>query len=167
LRLDMPTRKSVQWNGYAIHISAERRDIPRWLPFIGPIVPYFWDTDINLDMVVYPPKSIERTAETTLQYKWELHDSDDKVVRGDEDSYSLKPSFGKRKLRAIRIGHLKPQQCYRLSIILTDIYGATSEPLEIATFTIKDRDELYMQMFITIFAIIMALIFGFLFRGCS
>lgn len=167
MRLGMPTRKSVQWNGYEIQILAERRDVSRWLPFIAPIVPYFWDTDISLDMIVDPPKNIERTTETTLQYQWELRDSDDNVVRSDKDSYPFRPSFGKRKLRAIRIGHLKPRQCYSLNIIVTDIYGATSEPLEIATFTIKDRDEFRMQVLIALIAVVAALVFSLLLRGCS
>ena len=118
-------------------------------------------------MIVTPPKSLQRTTQTNLQYDWKLYDSDDNAIKSGNDSCSLKPSFGKRKLRAMKIGHLKPQQCYRLTIVLRDMYGVTSEPLEAATFTIKDKDEFYMQVLIALIAIVMGIILGFVLRGCS
>jgi hypothetical protein len=167
MKLHMPTYKKIRWNGHKVSIFVEEGDTFRLLlSIIAPIVPYFWDTNINLDMAVEPPKNIEQIEGRSLQYKWELLDLDDKVIRSGQDSYDFSLR-GERKHRAIKIGFLKPQQCYRLNVILTDIYGNTSEPLQMATFTIKDRDELYMQVFIAILAIIMALILGFVVRGCS
>lgn len=164
----MPTYKKIRWNEYEVSIFVEERDIFRMLlSIIAPIAPYFWDTEINLDMAVDPPKNLEQIAGRTLDYKWELRDLDDKVIRSGQGNYDIKSLAGRRKHRAIKIGFLKPQQCYRLNIILTDIYGDTSEPLPIATFTIKDRDELYMQVLIALIAIVTGIILGFVIRGCS
>jgi len=156
----MPSYKTAEWSGYKVNVYAERRDIPRLLP----LVPYFWDTDINLDMEAELPDDIPQAPKISLKYKWELHDLDNNVVRSGQDSYE----FGSgRKHRAIKIGFLKPQQCYRLNIVLTDIYGTTSEPLQIATFTVKDKDEFYTQVLLSLIAIIMGIIIGFVVRGCS
>jgi hypothetical protein len=164
----MPKYRKIQWNGYKVNIYVDEQDKFRlMLSIIAPIVPYFWDTDINLDITVEPPEDIEQIAGRSLQYNWELRDLDGKVIRSGQDSYEFKSLAGGRKHRAIKIGFLKPQQCYQLYATFTDIYGTTSEPLQIATFTIKDRDELYMQLFIAIIAIIMALILGFVVKGCS
>jgi len=163
----VPTYRKILWNGYKVSIFVEERDTFRLLAsLIAPIVPYFWDTNINLDMAVAPPKNIEQIEGRSLQYKWELYDLNDKVIRSGQDNYDFSLR-GKRKHRAIKIGYLKPQQCYRLNIILTDIYGSASEPLQFATFTVKDRDELYMQVLVALIAIVMGIILGFVIRGCS
>ena len=159
----MPRYREVKWSGYKVRIFAEERDISRFFP----IVPYFWDTNINFDMVVDLPKDMQQLPNMSLKYKWELRDLDDKVVRSGQGSYEPQSFLDRRKHRAIMIGFLKPQQCYRLNIILTDIYGTTSEPIQIASFTIKDRDEVYTQVFISLITIIMGIIIGLLARGCS
>lgn len=159
----MPRYGEVTWCGYRIRIFTEERDLFRLLP----IVPFFWDTSINLDMVADPPKDVPQTTEVSLKYRWELNDLDDKLVRSGQDSYEFKSFLSRRKHHAIRIGFLRPQQCYRLNIILTDIYGTTSEPLQIASFTVKDRDEVYTQVFISLITILMGIIIGLLARGCS
>jgi hypothetical protein len=161
----MPSFGKVKWEGYSIRVFETERDIYR----LFPIIPYFWDTNINLDIVIDAPKKVRQATGTSLKYEWELLDLDDNVVRSGQGSYGfITGSFSSaRKHDAIKIGYLKPQQCYRLEITLTDIHGNTSAPLQIATFTIKDRDELYMQLFIALIAIIMALILGFVVRGCS
>ena len=163
----MPTYKKIRWNEYTVRIFAEERDILRnLLSIVASIVPYFWETDIKLDMTVEPPKTIEQISGRSLQYKWELRDLDNKMIKSGQNSYEFSLS-GRRKHRAIEIGFLKPQQCYRLNIILTDIYGSTSEPLPIASFTIKDRDELNMQVLVALMAIVMGIILGLVLRGCT
>ena len=42
-----------------------------------------------------------------------------------------------------------------------------SERKLMATFTTKDRDEAYMQIFLIVFSIVAALFFSALFRGCG
>ena len=161
----MPSYGTVKWKGYRVRVFAEERDLLRVLP----IVPYFWESDINLDMVADPPKDIQRTEQLSLSYRWELHDLDGKVARSGQGSYEFAawhlPNM--RKHRAIEIGFLKPHQCYRLKIILTDRYGTTSQPMQIATFTTKDKDEVYTQVMISLITIAMGIIIGFLARGCS
>jgi hypothetical protein len=161
----MPRYGQVKWNGYKVRLFAEERDLFR----LFPIVPFFWDSNINLDMVCDPPKEIRKKTNLSLSYKWELYDVDDKVVKSGQDVYEFKSNIIaaiRRKHRAIKIGLLKPQQYYRLNITLTDIYGSTSEPLKIASFSIKDRDEVYTRILIALITIIMGIIIGFLVRGC-
>ena len=159
----MPRYRELEWEGYTIRIAPALRDLLRQLP----LIPFFWDTDIHFDMIAESPKDIPETTELFLKYKWELRDLDDKVIKNDQDSYDFKSIEGRRKHLAVNIGFLKPQQCYRLNIILTDIYGTSSESLPILTFTVKDRDEVLTHVFISLITIIMGIIIGFLVRGCS
>ena len=159
----MPRYQELKWQGYTVRIAPPMGDLPRQLP----LMPFFWDTDIKFDMIAEAPKDIPETTELFLKYKWELRDLDDKVIKHDQESYDFKALGGRRKHDAIKVGFLKPQQCYRLSIILTDIYGTTSESLPILTLTVKDRDEVYTQIFIALIAIIMGIILGFVLKGCS
>ena len=157
----MPRYGKVRWKGYVVRIFAYEYDIFRMLP----ITPYFWDSNISLDMVVDLPKDIERAYAPEFRYKWELHDLDGNVVKSGQDSYQFS-RINLRKHNAIKIGYLKPQQCYRLNIIL-DVYGETSEPLTITSFTIKDRDELFTQILISLVVIIMGIVIGFIAKGCA
>ena len=56
------------------------------------------------------------------------------------------------KLSAVKLGYLLPNKHYRLYIKLTSPLGEQNRYLGV-TFTIKDRDELYMQIFILIIAL--------------
>jgi len=159
--MHMPRYRELEWAGYTVRIAPPMRDLPRQLP----LIPFFWDTDIHFDMIAESPKDIPETTELFLKYKWELRDLDDKVIKNGQDSYDFKSMGGRRKHLAVNIGFLKPQQCYRLSIILTDIYGTSSESLPILTFTVKDRDELNMQVLVALIAIVMGIILGLVLRG--
>jgi hypothetical protein len=168
MKLRMPTYKKIRWNNYVVRIFPEERDTLRSVFSLIPlIIPYFWDTDINLDMAIDPPKNIQQIERRHLEYKWELYDLDNNVVRSGHDNYEFQSFLKRRKRRAIKIGYLKPQQGYRLNITVTDIYGSSSEPLQIASFTIKDRDEVYTQIFISLVTILMGIIIGLLAKGCS
>jgi hypothetical protein len=131
----------------------------------GSIAPYFWDSDINMDMAIDIPKNIEKIGGRELQYRWELSDSDGNVVKSDQGNYPLSLS-GRRKARAIRLGTLKPQQCYRVNITITDVYGSTSNPFLVTSFSTKDRDEFKTQIFLGVIVIIIGIVFGFVMRGC-
>jgi len=160
----MPSYGTVKWEGYRVRVFADEWDILR----ASSLLPYFWDSKINLDMIIDAPKKIRRAIGTSVEYKWRLYDLDNNIIKSGQGSYS--PVEGAfmcwRKNRAIQIGFLKPQQCYQLDITLTDCRGNISEPLQIATFTVKDKDEFKMQIFIGLVVIIMGIILGFLLKGC-
>ena len=78
----MPNYKKVRWNSYIVRIFPEERDSLRSLFFLTPsIAPYFWDTDITLDLMIDPPKNIQQIERTALEYNWELRDLEGNVVR--------------------------------------------------------------------------------------
>lgn len=158
----MPRYRELEWQGYTVRIAPPMGDVSRQLP----LMPFFWDTDIHFDMIAESPKDMPKTTELSLKYKWELLDLDDRVIRSGQNNYVFNPITSTRKHHAIEIGFLKPQQCYRLNITLTDIYGSTSEPLPILTFTVKDRDEVYMQIVVALVGIVVGIILGFVLKGC-
>ena len=164
----MPSYRKVEWNGYIVRLYPEERDVLRAVFFLVPsIVPFFWDTSISLDMTITPPKNIRQIERSYVEYRWELHDLDNKVVESGRDTYEFQSYLKVRKHHAVRLGFLKPQQGYRLDVTLTDMYGTASNPLPSASFTVKDRDEVYTQVFISLITILMGIIIGLLVRGCS
>ena len=163
----MPSYKVVKWGGYKVRIFPEERDYLRnLLLLVGSIAPYFWDSDINMDMAIDIARNIERVKGRELRYEWELSDSDGKIVNSGQGNYPFSLS-GKRKHGAIRLGTLKPQQCYRVNITITDIYGSTSTPFLVTSFSTKDRDEFKTQIFLGVIVIILGIIIGFIIKGCS
>jgi hypothetical protein len=156
----MPKFRKVKWNGYSVLTYATEFDFFRLIP----IVPYFWDSNINLDIVIEPPKKRSNDI-TAITYKWELLNLDEQIIKSDKDSYNFNRLFMNVR-KHIKLGYLKPQQNYRLNIILTDVYGATSPSMTIVSLTIKDRDEIYTQLFLSIITIILGIIIGFMAMGC-
>jgi hypothetical protein len=154
---------AYKWNGYKIRIFPYEYDIFRTI--LGSIVPYFWDSDIKLDMAIDPPKNYNKKTDILIQYKWELRDADDKVVKSGQDNYETKRAY-RRKHHSIKIGFLKPQQCYRLFLCFADYKNSFSEPISKTSLTIKDRDEMYMQIFIALIAVVLAIVIGFVAKGC-
>lgn len=159
----MPTYGAVKWEGYRVRVFADEWDILRGTTFL----PYFWDSRINLDMVVDASGETTRAIGASIGYKWKLCDLDDNVIRSGQGSYSpVRGAFWCwRKNRAIQIGCLRPHECYHLDITLTDCRGNTSEPRQIATFSIKDRDDFKMQVLVGAVVVILGIILGFLLRG--
>jgi hypothetical protein len=148
----MASFKQMQWNDYRIHLMPARKD-PRAL--LSSLLPYFWDTEIVFDMEVSPQKR-KRTDEV-LKYQWELRDLDENILKrgyGDVDIPHT-PLFGKkwiRKERAIALGNLHPHRFYKINITFSDLIQ-TSELLLASTLSVKDRDEMYMQLFILLIGI--------------
>ncbi|MFC2007709.1 hypothetical protein ACFLVB_03840 [Chloroflexota bacterium] len=153
--------KVYRWNEYEIrlfHFSDSLRGI---LPFI----PYYWDSEIALDLAVRP---IKRTTKMNddWTYKWELCDLDGTVIKYGNDvlnivdkrvrRYLTHWSFGKR--RVFVINSLPPNKYYELYMSISDKDGVTSDRLRMATFTIKDREEYYMQFFLGIILIFIAVV---------
>ena len=127
-----------------------------------PIVPYFWDTNINLDLIVEPRKQHTGFKFDSVKYIWELVNIDGDVIKNGEGDYKFSHSIGfgqPRKVRAIKIGYLRPHQQYILNLCLEDSLGQTPYR-PVASFTVKDRDELYMQTFIGIIVIAIGILIG-------
>ena len=103
-------------------------------------------------------------------YEWQLCDSEDNLLKPVvKDNVHVCNIGFRRKLRywssgkngAIKLGYLSPNRHYRLCIILRNPYGGKEKYLA-ATFTIKDRDELYMQLLILIIALGFSFVLWFL-----
>jgi len=161
---------SKVWGGYELRVSPSEFDLLRVLSLLpSPIsmftVPYFWDTDINLELLVKPTKDNKRASHRPWRYKWRLCDLDGNILnnkQGDGE-YDLKAPMVKRDKggrSTLRLGYLKPYQHYDLRISFTDNEGQTSPQLSMATFTVKDRDEFQMLLFMGIVIIIVGIILG-------
>jgi len=123
-------------------------------------IPYFWDSDVTFDLLVKITGE-KRNLDEDWDYEWQLCDSENKLLNpGVKDSVHVCNVGLRRKLRfwssgkngAIKLGYLSPNRHYRLYLILRNPYSGKDKYLA-ATFTIKDRDELYMQLLILIIAL--------------
>lgn len=151
----MPSSKKISWNNHKIRIfpsESDTRSIIRLLP-------YFWDSEIVCDLVIKPPK--KPLEDTKWLYQWELVDLDDNIIKAGEDIIDLiakdiRKHDEARKKRGIILGYLHPNKHYRLFLTTQDANGNSSEKNLAYTFTIKDRDEYYMQILILMIAITFA-----------
>lgn len=151
-RFLVPSYHRHRWGDYRIKV------IPKsWLRLF-PIVPFFWDTPVNLLLMVH---RLRRGATKAVTCSWRLQDlySAELVKTGQlscvcEQRYTLP------------LGYLLPHRCYSLSIIITDDEHV-SDLLTVASFTVKDRDELYMQVLIGVIVIIAGIGIGLFAKACS
>ena len=153
----MPHLKKIRWNDYKIQIQPAQRD-KRSLLFIN-LLPFFWDGEIRFDLVITPRSKM---PDDTWTYKWELRDLDNTVIKKGQDTIEISHMTllkdWVRKELAISLGYLHPNKHYNLFITFTNGLGLQSDRLPMAAFTVKDRDEYYMQLLI----LLVALGFGFL-----
>lgn len=166
----MPKFHPIKYAGKLFKLAHPQRDIRNTIP----MVPYFWDSEVSFDLLVNI-SSGERRIDEFWDYEQELCDLDDKPLRPAVKEKIHICNIGiRRKLRywssgkllAIKLGYLLPNKHYRLYITLTNSVDGRRKYLA-ATFTIKDRDEYYMQIFLILFSIAMALFFSFLAKGCG
>ena len=166
--LGVPHLKRTRWGDCIIQVQPPDNSLRSWL--IINLLPYFWDSEISFDLVVSVPKKRRRHSEF-WKYEWSLTDLDNHVLKNGKDVIELsRTTIAKdwvRKQRAIYIGNLHPNKEYKLSITFTDEQGGQSNPLQPATFTVKDRDEIYMQIFVALVVIFMGIIIGVISKGCS
>ena len=150
-----------KWNDYTLRLFNPEKNIRYLVEWI----PYFWDNEVAFDLYVQIPK-YKRHIEEDWAYHWELRDLDDQIVKqgiqtkqGDGE-FRVSNQGIRRKLatwnsgktRAIVLGNLHPNRQYRIFLKVTSP-SEESREMQMASFTIKDRDELYMQLLILVFAL--------------
>lgn len=147
--------------------------VPDYLDFIRSVdlfrlVPYFWEKEIYLDLGARCLKGRLKATEI-WDYKWELCGIDDTVIKSGEDTIKLESSkmwwreIWANKRHAISLGYLSPNKHYRVFVTFTKS-GANSTRELLATFTVKDKDEMKSQLFILIFGIVLTLILTSIFK---
>lgn len=146
----------MKYTNCIFKLAHYRKDIRDMIP----VIPYFWDSEVTFDLLVNITKG-ERNLDEYWDYEWQLCDLDDGLLKPVVRNQVHVCNIGlRRKLRkwssgrlgAVKLGYLSPNKHYRLYIKLTSPLGEQNKYLG-ATFTIKDRDELYMQIFILIIAL--------------
>ena len=157
----MPHLKTLSWSDYEISLKTPQND-KRSLLCIN-ILPYFWDSEIRFSLKVIPRI---KTHDDVLTYVWELKDLDNIVIKKGQDIIELLhmtrlKDFVRKEL-AISLGYLHPNKHYNLFVTFTNNLGLQSAPLLMASFTVKDRDEYYMQLFILLLAISFSFLLWFL-----
>lgn len=167
----MPNFKTPKWNGYEVRLAPFREDRrSKWLIFW---FPYFWDSDCCFDMWVRQPKE-RRGEKDVISWAWQLKDLDDNVIKQGSGTLHL-PKEGIRrflsywsgtKARAVPLGTLAPNRQYKVLLQLFSEGTTDNETFEMVTFTTKDRDEVYMQAFIAVFAVATAFAISILERAC-
>ena len=122
------------------------------------VLPYFWDDEIYMGLKVRGLKGSPPTAEV-LNYGWELCGIDDTVIKSGQGDFTVEPNKGLRwtiKKHAISLGYLLPNKHYRFFVTFSrNNEKPTREVL--ATFTVKDRDEIKSQLFILAFGIVLTI----------
>ena len=169
----MPKFRTHNWNGYNIRLFHNKENIRSILSTI----PFFWDSEVVFDLGIGLPQGRkEKGIEDTWTYKWELCDLDDKLIKHDQNTVIVSKLGFRRYLRgywpwgkdrAVVPGLLPPNRHYQLYMIFTGLYNGKSDRLLFATFTTKDRDEVYMQLFIALIVIIAGIFIGVISKGCS
>ena len=108
---------------------------------------------------------VKKRTNFTVGYKWTLVDMDGFRVKEGEGVYTQNKtdylSTGKRDAIKIAGGSLKAFQAYQLYVSIID-GDVQSEREWVARFTIKDKDELYLQIVVVFIATALAVIGGIL-----
>jgi hypothetical protein len=158
----MPSLKTIKWNGYKIGLYFPEISI-RFITLNK--FPIFWDTHLTFDLIVEGTKDL-RKKPVEIKYLWQLFDSDDKLVKNDIGFYKIpRPTSysGLRLLKAIEIRSLKPSQSYLIKMAFS-IPDSQSIYFDMATFTTKDKDEIWMQIILAFISAVVAIIVALGFR---
>ncbi|OGO21993.1 MAG: hypothetical protein A2Z28_03695 [Chloroflexi bacterium RBG_16_51_9] len=156
---------------YSVRILHNKLDI-RNTPILH-LLPFFWDTEIALDLQLSPLKG-KKISKDIFLYKWELTDLDSNIIK-EQKEYRQYEVTDKDIIRhqnalierAISLVNLHPHREYILYITL-QIQGSTiPEKYQAVSFNIDDRDSYYMQVLILIIGISFAFVIGLFERGCS
>ena len=152
----MPKFNKMEYANCLFKLAHTRKDIRD----IIPIIPYFWDSEVTFDLLTRITKE-KSNLDEYWDYEWQLCDLEDKLLKPIVRDKVRVCNIGlRRKLRswssfklgAVKLGYLLPNKHYRLYLKLTNPLGEQNKYLG-ATFTLKDRDELYMQLLILIIAL--------------
>ena len=162
------------WNNNELKLSHSVRNSRRIFPL--QIIPLFWDSEIVFELNIR--NKGKQVIGDTWTYHWELCSvyEPDKIIKSDKRTVTI-PDKGIAKfirnwgswlgIGHIPLGYLIPNRNYSLYVNVTNKLGSKSDKLLVASFTIKDRDEVYMQIFLIIFSIVATLIFSALAKGCG
>lgn len=170
----MPKFRTHNWNGYNIRLFHNEQSIRSFLS----VIPFFWDSEVVFDLGIGLPQGRkEKAIEDTWIYKWELCDLGDTLIKYAGQNTVKVSKLGFRryltlywpwgKNRAVVLGLLPPNKHYQLYMTFTGLYSGKSDRLLFATFTTKDRDEVYMQLFIALIVVIAGIFIGVISKGCS
>jgi len=141
--LGMPTFYKGNWGDYTVQIrnSSFFRELMRFYSFGAntEILPYFYSTYIKYNLLI---KCNKKRAEDKINYEWVLSQSlNDIPVRKDEGSIGIRKwTVNNKKNDAIDIRRISKIGQYKLKIKLYTGHS-TSSYMDIAEFTIKDKDE--------------------------
>jgi hypothetical protein len=144
--------KTIKWGNYKLQLQPPPTD--KRSAIIINLLPYFWDSEIKFDLVITLKN--KKLNPDTITYEWELIDIDGAVLKKDSGAVPISHltifKDWVRKDLAISLGYLHPNKHYKLFMKFTDVYGNNTREL-MGAFTIKDRDEYYMQLLILIVGI--------------
>jgi hypothetical protein len=125
------------------------------------VLPYFWDSEVYLGLEV---KHLRRNLkDEVLNCKWELCGIDDTVIKSAEVSFRTEVSRVRWgvpwtiKKHTIPLGYLSPNKQYRVFVTFSQ-NDENPDREVLATFTVKDRDEIKSQLFILLFGIVLTII---------
>ncbi|MGD0355495.1 MAG: hypothetical protein ABSB31_08645 [Dehalococcoidia bacterium] len=152
---NMPIFKEQRWESYKIKVQSNN-----WLrALLGffslhDVIPYLYGKDILFDLRIF---KTDKKADTEINYKWELASSADEktVLRHGQGKLNVDYPYNV-KHRAIEIIDLSICQQYKIKLRLANTKG-TSDFLTIAEFTLKDRDDFYVNR---ILPIVITTLFG-------
>ena len=147
----MPTFYKQTWGDYTVQVrnNSPLRNLMRFysLGFNTEMLPYFYSTYLRFDIELMRHK---KYSDNQLRYEYRLFDSIKKeVIDGIKgDGYIKKISkltVRNWKSNAIDIGRLSETGQYKLQLTLSN--DIKSSPfLDVAEFTIKDKDEFGANM---------------------
>lgn len=171
LRGFMVKFKLLNWNGYEIRLLHDKDNIRRMIN----LIPYFWDDEIHFTLALRQQSNM-KYSEDVWEYKWRLLDLDGNRIKDKKETINItKAKFMRRvfggywtagKRRAIVLGNLSPNKNYILKVLFTNGMGESIDET-MATFSIKDRTDIYMQIFLILFSIFAALFFSVVLKGCG
>jgi len=113
----IPKFYNQYWNDHTIKLKQNYDDI-RSTPILS-LIPYFWDTDICLDLLIKPPRRFKK--DETWGYEWLLTDLDDNEIKRDTAKVRISHKEARKSLwshnkRAVVLGTLKPNKQYKVVI---------------------------------------------------
>ena len=156
---------------YSVRVLHNKNDV-RSTPILH-LLPFFWDTEISLDLQFSPLRG-KKSSKDIFLYKWVLTDLDNNVIK-EQKEYRQYEVTDKDIIRhqdalierAISLVNLHPHREYLLYVTI-QIQGLTTpERYQAVSFNIDDRDSYYMQVLILIIGIAFAFVIGLIERGCS
>jgi len=167
----MPTIYPSRWNGYTIRVisSSLLRQIITvysFLPNTDPL-PYFYSTFICYKLGILPHK---KAQDRELDYDWRLVESASNEEVKDRKGNGIiklhKFRLMKWRSEAIKIGRIPKTGQYKVQIKIGS-RTETSPYIDIAEFTIKDKDEFGTGLVWIIVSAVIGAIVGAIIRGAS